>query len=85
MNWLGWITQKPITEDHVPLLPWLGVMWWGAAAGAWWLARQSVAEPKPLPRVGQALATLGRWSLSYYMLHQPLLIGVLTGVAWLGR
>jgi len=33
LNWLGWISQKPITEDYAPLFPWLGVMWWGAAAG----------------------------------------------------
>ena len=29
LNWLGLITRKPVTEDYVPLLPWLGVMWWG--------------------------------------------------------
>lgn len=34
LNWLGLITRKPITEDYVPLLPWMGVMWWGVAAGA---------------------------------------------------
>jgi uncharacterized membrane protein len=33
LNWLGLIGYKPITEDYVPLLPWLGVMWWGMAAG----------------------------------------------------
>jgi uncharacterized membrane protein len=32
LNWLGIVTEKPITEDYVPLLPWLGAMWWGAAA-----------------------------------------------------
>jgi peptidoglycan/LPS O-acetylase OafA/YrhL len=26
----------------------------------------------------RGLAFLGRWSLSYYMLHQPLLIGALS-------
>lgn len=85
LNWLGWITQKPVTEDYAPLFPWLGVMWWGAATGNLALPRAFAGLNRPLPRVGMALAVLGRWSLSYYMLHQPLLIGVLTGVAWLGR
>ena len=26
-NWIGLVTHKPITEDFVPVLPWLGVMW----------------------------------------------------------
>ena len=29
------IGRKPVTEDYVPLVPWLGVMWWGMAAGQW--------------------------------------------------
>jgi uncharacterized membrane protein len=76
-NWLGLVSRKPITEDYVPLLPWLGAMWWGMAAGTWALqARASWFQFKP-GRSMRALALLGRWSLSYYMLHQPLLIGLL--------
>ena len=88
-NWLGIITAKPVTEDYVPLLPWLGVMWWGMAAGQWlvvkrpaWLAWQ---PPVHALRVGQAfggLAVLGRWSLVYYMLHQPVMIGLLSAWKW---
>ncbi|MDE2119510.1 MAG: DUF1624 domain-containing protein [Betaproteobacteria bacterium] len=74
-NWTGLITRKPITEDYVPLLPWLGVFWLGAGAGA--LARRVGLRPlRALPRV-QPLAWLGRWPLSIYLLHQPLLIGAL--------
>ncbi len=62
----------------MPLLPWLGVMWLGVGAAQWaplraWLARPAGAALR-------ALAPLGRWSLSYYMLHQPVLIGLL--LAW---
>ena len=77
LNWLGLITQKPITEDYVPLLPWLGVMWWGAAAGGWWAARRTTSGHRQLPftsKVLRPLVLMGRWSLSYYVLHQPLLI-----------
>ena len=33
LNILGWVTRNPFTEDYVPVLPWLGVLWWGIAAG----------------------------------------------------
>ena len=76
-NWIGLVTRKPNTEDYVPVLPWLGVMWWGLAAGQWLLAEHRSWLTGALPRVLQPLAVLGRWSLSFYMLHQPVLIGAL--------
>ena len=79
-NWLGLISRKPITEDYVPLLPWMGVMWWGVATGQFWLARNTSWMTAPVSRVLAPLTWLGRWSLSWYMLHQPVMIGVLTGL-----
>ncbi|MGV8804239.1 MAG: heparan-alpha-glucosaminide N-acetyltransferase [Polaromonas sp.] len=76
-NWLGLVSRKPITEDYVPVIPWLGVMWWGMAAGQWVLRRRPQWLARPLGPAGQPLAWLGRWSLSYYLLHQPILIGLL--------
>jgi uncharacterized membrane protein len=75
-DWIGLVTHKPATEDYVPVLPWLGVMWWGMAAGQWVLAHRRSWLVGPLPRVLHPLAVLGRWSLSFYMLHQPVLIGL---------
>jgi uncharacterized membrane protein len=76
-NWLGFISRKPITEDYVPLLPWLGVMWWGTAAGEWLLRRHSNLVRGAIPRAAAPLAWLGRWSLPWYMVHQPVMIGAL--------
>jgi len=48
----------------------------GFALGRAWLARQRVLQggiAAPL----RPLAWLGGWSLSYYMLHQPVLLGLL--------
>jgi uncharacterized membrane protein len=83
---LGLISVKPTTEDYVPLIPWLGVMWWAFAATQWWLKRP-VSNPLigAVPRGGSALALLGRWSLSYYMLHQPVMIGALMLWVWMTR
>ena len=80
-NWIGLVTRRPPTEDFVPVLPWLGVVWWGVAAGAWVLRRRREWLAGPLPRVLRPFAVLGRWSLSFYMLHQPVLIGGV--MAWM--
>jgi len=84
-NWIGLVTHKPITEDYVPLFPWLGVAWWGLAAGQWVLAHRRGWVTGALPRALGPLAVLGRWSLSFYMLHQPVLIGLLMAVVALRR
>ena len=84
-NWVGLVTHLPVTEDYAPVLPWLGVVWWGAAATDWLLAHRPSLLARPLPRVARPLAVLGRWSLSFYMLHQPVLIGVLWLVATIRR
>ncbi len=82
-DWVGLVTHKPVTEDYVPVLPWLGVMLWGLAAGQWLLAHRRSVLAGPLPRVAAPLAGRGRWSLTFYMLHQPLLIGALMAWRWL--
>ena len=83
-QWVGLVTRKPITEDWVPVLPWLGVVLWGLAAGQWLLARRPAVLAGSVPRALQPLALLGRWSLSFYMLHQPVLIGALMAGRALG-
>lgn len=85
LNWLGLVAHKPITEDYVPIFPWIGVFWWGMAGGQWVLARHPDWLREPLGRTGSAWAWLGRHSLTYYMLHQPVMIGVLMLAGWAAR
>ena len=84
---LGLVTVKPTTEDYVPLLPWLGVVWWGLAAGDWMSRRRPGLLGGALPGgpFASALAWLGRHSLPWYMLHQPVLLGLVAAVAWVIR
>lgn len=81
LNWLGLIQHKPVTQDYVPVFPWLGVLWWGLAAGTWLLRQHPAGLQRALNAPGRWLARLGRWSLSYYMLHQPVLMGALMALA----
>ena len=82
-NWVGLVTHKPVTEDFVPVLPWLGVLLFGLAAGQWLLRTRPGWLSGDLAAPAGPLALLGRWSLSFYMLHQPLLIGLLLAWQWL--
>jgi uncharacterized membrane protein len=85
-DWIGLVTHLPATEDFVPVLPWLGVMWWGAVATAWLLRRRPALLAGRLPRLFTPLAALGRWSLTFYMTHQLVLLGSVAAVAaLLGR
>ncbi|MDE2344114.1 MAG: DUF1624 domain-containing protein [Betaproteobacteria bacterium] len=80
LNWIGFASQKPFTEDYAPLVPWLGMLWIGFWAGNRF---PSLAGPAPAgtqkPQSPPTMVTtfLGRHSLAAYMLHQPLLFALL--------
>jgi uncharacterized membrane protein len=84
-HWLGLVSRKPITEDYVPLFPWLGVVWWGVAAMQAVLRQGPAWLSAPVPGPVGPLAWLGRWSLSWYMLHQPVLIGLVAAATAVAR
>lgn len=78
-RWIGLMTHKPLTEDYVPLLPWIGVVLLGLFAGPY-IMQWSQAH---LQRTRHAvhlrwLVLAGRHSLVIYLIHQPLLIGALS-------
>ena len=76
LGWIGFMTARPRTEDYVPLFPWTGVMLLGIAVGHVLVNRQfrPVAFAGKWPR---QMAWLGRHGLAAYMVHQPVLIGLL--------
>jgi uncharacterized membrane protein len=83
-NILGWVSRLPVTEDYVPIFPWLGVMWWGVAAAQWLLVHRRAVMTGSTAPAARWLAWLGTWSLTWYMLHQPVMIGVMTVFKKLG-
>ncbi|HSH73264.1 MAG TPA: heparan-alpha-glucosaminide N-acetyltransferase [Methylophilaceae bacterium] len=87
LQWLGLMTHKPVTEDYVPLFPWLGVVLAGIFLGKYLLAHRLMRLTwlgnnrfsKPLGGLGW----LGRRSLLIYMIHQPILLAGLSAWSWL--
>ncbi len=78
LQWLGMMTYKPVTEDYVPMLPWIGVMMIGIFIGEWALIRAQLAPLACKPTAAlKPVQWLGRHSLAVYMLHQPILLGAL--------
>jgi len=86
-NVLGFAEKKPSTEDYVPLVPWLGVVLIGCGLGTLW-QRSAWAMSPVLARLNanppRLLQFLGTWSLTVYLLHQPLLLGAMSLLRTLG-
>lgn len=65
------------TFDYYPLLPWFGVMLTGAALGNWWYKKRPAVIKKNPGRMAKAVGWAGRHSLGIYLIHQPVLLGIL--------
>lgn len=78
-SWIGFWQVPPPTNDLVPVFPWFGVVLLGVIAtrlvlaSAWAPRLAAIAPTGRLPRI---LAWLGRWSLLIYLVHQPILLGL---------
>ncbi|SCM77739.1 conserved membrane hypothetical protein [uncultured Pleomorphomonas sp.] len=81
-GFLGLAETPPVSNDLVPLFPWIAPYIVGLVAGGP-LARRETGwgGARPLPRGSRWLAWLGRHSLAFYLLHQPILYGLAVGLA----
>lgn len=82
--WLGLSAHPVSTVDYVPVFPWFGVVLGGMVAGRLlvaYSADSAFARWRVSGLGGRVLTTAGRWSLPIYLVHQPILIGILFLVA----
>lgn len=84
--WSGLSQITPVSNDYVPVFPFFGMVLLGIAAAQ--LSRERgwlvyLALPQLNQPVARFLRFLGRNSLVYYLLHQPVMIGLLYGFLWL--
>ena len=84
LAWLGLGSSVPITNDYVPVFPWFGMVLAGVAATQALLpAIRRLARWRADAGLGRALVWAGRRSLAIYLVHQPILLGVLYPLALL--
>lgn len=75
---LGFKPYRFASSDYFALLPFLGFFLAGSLIGRFVYADKTTRFPKIDPRNGviRFFSLLGRWSLPIYLLHQPVLTGL---------
>ncbi|KQT49023.1 hypothetical protein ASG43_07720 [Aureimonas sp. Leaf454] len=79
LAWIGFAETPPITNDFVPIFPWFGAVLAGMALAQLGQSKGAVERLRALnPALSRLrpLAFLGRHSLAFYLIHQPLLFGL---------
>lgn len=72
---LGIHTPGFYSLDYLPIIPWFAVMLLGIVAGSILYTRNIVQTEMKKPV--QALAFIGRHTLIIYLIHQPIIIGII--------
>lgn len=83
-QWLG-LSDHRASLDFEPVFPWAGPFLLGMAAAQLAGLRGRLDRPRRAPgTLVRRLAWPGRHSLAVYLLHQPVLVGVVASARWLG-
>lgn len=79
LSWVGLSTVMPHSNDYVPLFPWFGAVLIGIAGArifqrfGWLQLLAGGIRPQSLEK---PLTFIGRHSLAFYLIHQPVLIAL---------
>ena len=86
LQWIGFMTHKPTTDDYEPLVPWFGMVLIGMFFARWAVLKgnfQWLSNWQPQSKVTRLLRVAGLYSLIIYMLHQPLFYSLFYLVDWI--
>jgi len=83
--WTGLSQIIPRSSDYVPIFPWFGWVLSGIAAAKFFINRNwlsgladlKIEENSLLGSAAKVLQLLGRNSLIFYMLHQPIMVALI--------
>ena len=73
--------------DEMGLIPWVGVFFLGVLVGRYIYKKKETLFPKAphaVKSISRPFEWIGRNSLLVYILHQPILLGILYGLHYLG-
>lgn len=76
LAWLGFAVSPERSNDFVPLFPWALAFFAGLSAASISLRTNLLNRLARLGTGGSLLARAGRHSLIFYLLHQPILFGL---------
>lgn len=84
--WTGLSATNPNSSDYVPVFPWfsaplLGIAFAQLSEKMNWL--DAFSKPKLEQGAARLVKFMGRNSLVYYLLHQPIMIGLLLALLWI--
>lgn len=85
LAWIGFFTIPPLSNDFVPFFPWAGLTFLGIAfAKIIELGKSGPSNGKSKDHFATNwVAWAGRNSLVIYLLHQPIMLGVIVPLSWL--
>ncbi|ACL17126.1 DUF1624 domain-containing protein [Methanosphaerula palustris] len=84
--WLLWTGIHPAdfaSVDYTPLLPWFGVILIGLWCGRMLYpgGQRGFRSLPPAPQLAEPILFIGRHSLFIYLIHQPILVGILMAIS----
>ena len=79
------IQNLPNMADYMPLFPWLGVFLIGCVIGRLCYKEKKTLIPKEsrvMTAIARRVEFIGRHSLIIYLVHQPVIYGLLYVIFW---
>lgn len=81
MFWLGFPNDIFSSGDYYPILPWIFLYMTGFYIGRWFKKRKK--QLPHFPKNNNFLTFIGQHSLIIYLLHQPIIIGLITFIKYI--
>jgi uncharacterized membrane protein len=76
LSWLGFAAVPPRSNDYVPLFPWIAALLAGVTIAKIALSKDWLPQLAAVQTNQNLLSKAGRHSLIIYVVHQPVLIGL---------